>query len=904
MGEGQGEGEIFLHPPYFILSEFPVSRIDDLLKQMTIEEKISMLSGADLWHSVAVTRLGIPQFKTSDGPNGARGALGSMSSPSVATPVGIALGATWNPELVEKVGNVLADELEAKSAHILLAPTVNIHRTPIAGRNFECYSEDPFLSGMLASAYIKGIQDRGKGACIKHFVTNDQEFERKSMSSEVDERTLREIYLEPFRIAIRNSNPWAVMSAYNRVNGTYACENDHTLLEILKGEWGYDGIVMSDWFGTYDEAVPTSGLDLEMPGAARWMAEEVVRKALNNGRLTEDALNDKVRRLLRVIEKAGLFEKPELQPERGEDKPQHRKIIRDAAREAMVLLKNNGVLPLKKAVRSIAVIGPYANAAQILGGGSSSVTPHYIVTPFEGIKDRAGRKIKMDTAPGGHIYKKLPAPTPETLSTADGRIGLNLSIFNGTEFSGAPVYTDVTTRVQHDWFDKSVPHVNQESFSVRMEGFFTPKESGAHTLGISSVGWCKLFLDDEVVIDHTSDTDMGKQVLAEVELKGGKAHAIKLEYYWKGSPRSRSVMLGHQPPQPFDLIAEAVKLAKKADVAIVIAGLNSEWEAEGFDRVDMKLPGAQDELIRKVAKANKNTIVVLNAGSPVEMPWIDRVPAVLQLWYNSQEQGNALADVLFGDVNPSGKLPTTFPVRLEDNPAYMNYPGENGRVRYGEGIFVGYRYYDKKDITPLFPFGHGLSYTEFKYSNLRLSAKSIMQNDTLKVKVDVTNTGKVAGKEIVQLYVRDVKSTFARPEKELKAFEKVELKPKQTRTVTFTLDREAFWHFDVAKNAWSTEPGEFEILVGASSRDIREKRSVTLESEPRTSPFHTGLAVKVLLENTGSREVISRHIGGFQFMKDLEIPANMSLDLAASKYPHFVSQQLLAKIEKDLAQIK
>jgi beta-glucosidase len=880
-----------------------MSRIDDLLSQMTLEEKISMLGGADLWHSVAVPRLGIPQFKTTDGPNGARGAWGSMASPSVATPVGIALGATWNPSLVEKVGNVLADELEAKSAHILLAPTVNIHRTPIAGRNFECYSEDPFLSGMLASAYIRGIQDKGKGACIKHFVANDQEYERFSMSSEVDERTLREIYLEPFRIAIRNSKPWAVMSAYNRVNGTYACENDHTLNDILKGEWGFDGIVMSDWFGTYDREVPNSGLDLEMPGTARWMSEEHVKHALDDGPLTEEALDGKVRRLLGVLEKASLFDKPELQRERGEDKSQHRKIIREAAREAIVLLKNDGILPLKK-VKSIAVIGPYANTAQILGGGSSSVTPHYVVTPFEGIKNRAGKKIKVDTAPGCFIYKTLPAPAPETLTTEDGRNGLSLKLFNGTEFKGAPVYSEITTQVQHGWFHTSVPNANQESFSMLMEGFFTPKESGTHTFALAGVGWCKLYLDDNLIVDHSSDSDMGKQITAEVELEGGKAYPMKVEYYWKGNPRWRSVMLGHQPPQPLDPIAEAIKLAKKSDVVVLIASLNGEWESEGFDRVDMKLPGDQNKLIKQVAKANKNTIVVLNVGSAVEMPWIDKVPAVLQLWYDSQEQGNALADILFGDENPSGKLPTTFPVRLEDNPAYINYPGENGKVRYGEGIFVGYRYYDKKDIAPLFPFGHGLSYAKYKYGNLNLSAKTITPNQTLTVKVDVTNTGKVAGKEIVQLYVRDVKSTFARPEKELKAFEKVNLKPKQTETITFTLDREAFWYFDAVKNAWSTEPGEFEILVGAASRDIRLSGMVTLEPEPRAARLHTGLTIKTLLNDPDGRAIISKYAGGFLLMGDMSMAADMTLKQVASNHPNFVSQELLAKIEKDLADIK
>lgn len=881
-----------------------MSKVDELLSQMTLEEKISMLAGADLWHSVAVERLGIPQFKVTDGPNGARGAGGSMSSPSVATPVGIALGATWNPDLVEKVGNVLADELEAKGAHILLAPTVNIHRTPIAGRNFECYSEDPFLSGMIASAYIKGIQDKGKGACIKHFVANDQEFERFSISSEVDERTLREIYLEPFRIAIRNSDPWAVMSAYNRVNGVYACENDHILNEILKGEWGYKGIVMSDWFGTYDKDVPNSGLDMEMPGKARWMSEEIVKRAMDDGPLTEKILDDKVRRLLTVLDKAGMFDKPELQKERGEDKPQHRKIMREAAREAIVLLKNEkGLLPLKK-VKSIAVIGPNANVGQILGGGSSSVTPHYVVTPLEGIRNRAGKKVKVDHAPGCHIYKSLPAPAPETLTTADGRLGLNLSLFNGTEFAGAPAYTEVTTRVQHGWFDRSVPSVDQESFSARMEGFFTPKESGVHTLSLSAVGWCRLYLDDVLVVDHSADSDMGKQILAEVELTGGKAYAIKVEYYWKGNPRWRFVGIGHQPPQPLDLMGEAVKLAKKADVVVVVAGLTGEWESEGFDRVDMRLPGEQDKLIKQVAKVNKNVIVVLNAGSPVEMPWIDKVRAVVQLWYNSQEQGNALADILFGDETPSGKLPTTFPVRLQDNPAYINYPGENGKVRYGEGIFVGYRYYDKKKIKPLFPFGHGLSYTKFKYSNLKFSAKAVTPKDKLTVKVDVTNTGKVTGKEIVQLYVRDIKSTFARPEKELKAFAKVEVKPGKKKTVTFTLDREAFWYFDVAQNGWSTEPGEFEFLIGSSSRDIRLSGLVMLKLEPRSARLHTGLTLQSLLDDPDGRAVVSKYAGGFLLMADMAGAADMTLEQIASNHPNFVSQELLAQVNHDLAKIK
>lgn len=362
-------------------------------------------------------------------------------------------------------------------------------------------------------------------------------------------------------------------------------------------------------------------------------------------------------------------------------------------------------------------------------------------------------------------------------------------------------------------------------------------------------------------------------------------------------------MLGHQPPQAKDLIAEAVQKAGSADVAVVVVGLNDEWESEGFDRVDMKLPGEQDELVRRVVAANPNTVVVLNAGSALEMPWADEVPAILQLWYDGQEQGNALADVLFGDTNPSGKLPTTFPVRLKDNPAYINYPGENGKVRYGEGIFVGYRYYEKKDIAPLFPFGHGLSYTTFDYANLQLSAEKMTATDTLTVSVDVTNGGEVVGKEVVQLYVRDIESTFARPEKELKAFAKVELAPGETKTVSFLLDREAFWYFDTAANAWAVEPGDFEILVGASSADIRLRTGVTVEAEARDSRLHTGMTFRSLLEDPAGRAVITKHLGGFMDMPEVSMVLDMTVEKVAAAFPTFFTPELFAAISDDLSKI-
>ena len=460
------------------------NKVEEIIGQMTLDEKIAMLAGADYWRSAAIPRLSIPSFKVTDGPNGGRGSQGGFGPPSVCTPVGIALGATWNPELVERIGGVLGDEARLMAAQILLAPTVNIQRSPIAGRNFECFAEDPYLSGELAGAYIRGVQSKGVGACIKHFVCNDQEFERMTISAEVEERPLREIYLEPFRRAIRSARPWAVMSAYNRVRGVYASENDYTLKTILKGEWGFDGIVMSDWFGTYTETVPGGGLDMEMPGPARSMSARNVTRALEDGTLTEEALDNKVARLLDLMVKAGSFDHPEEQSERGEDRPEHRKIIREAAQETIVLLKNDrDILPLKP-VRSIAVIGENARWAQIMGGGSSAVIPHYAVSPLHGIRARAGSQVEVKYAPGCFIHRTLPVPDADTLSTPDGRRGLLHEVFDNLDFSGEPAFSQVNDRAKFGWFGNSVPKVSQHRFSVRSTGFFTPKESGLHTFGL------------------------------------------------------------------------------------------------------------------------------------------------------------------------------------------------------------------------------------------------------------------------------------------------------------------------------------------------------------------------------------------------------------------------------------
>jgi beta-glucosidase len=479
---------------------------------------------------------------------------------------------------------------------------------------------------------------------------------------------------------------------------------------------------------------------------------------------------------------------------------------------------------------------------------------------------------------------------------------LFVEVFDNLDFSGQPAFSQVNTHVQFGWFGDSVPNVDQKRFSVRLSGFFTPQQSGLHSFGLGSVGRSRLFIDDREVVDNWTVPAPYGQKTVEMELVAGQKYAIKIEYNWEGNPIWRSLSFSHMPPHAADLIAEAVELARRSDVVILVAGLTSEWEAEGFDRVDMKLPGQQDELIARVAEANPNTVVVVNVGSPVEMPWLDKVKSVLQIWYDSQEQGNALADVLFGDVNPSGKLPTTFPKRLQDNPAYINFPGENGKVHYGEGLYVGYRYYDKKEIAPLFPFGHGLSYTSFAYSNLRLAPEFKLE-DGLTISLDVKNTGKRAGKEIVQVYVRDVSSSLVRPLKELKGFAKLELQPGQSKTVTLHLDQEAFWFYNPARNSWITEPGEFEIIVGASSQDIRLTAKTVLAAPPlpHNTRLHTGIPLSEILDDPAGYSAFARNFPEWIKAPDVQHVLHMTIDQIASLAPHIITPEKLSALAQDLA---
>ena len=659
-----------------------------LVAKMTLEEKAAMCSGADFWHTESVERLGIPASMVSDGPHGLRKQdlaadhLGvNESIKAVCFPAGCGTAASFNRELITRMGEALGEECQAEGVSVILGPAVNIKRSPLCGRNFEYYSEDPFVAGEIAAAHITGVQSRKVGTSIKHFLANNQETRRMSATSEAEERTLREIYMPAFEIAVKKAKPWTVMCSYNKINGVYAAENHKYLTDVLRGEWGFDGYVMSDWGAVNDRVADLkAGLDLEMPSSGGAYDARII-EAVKNGSLEEAVLDQAVERILNIVYR---FEENR-DTEAVFDRDLHDALAREVAEETIVLLKNEGVLPLKEEQKAV-FIGKYAKEPRYQGGGSSHINSSRITS---------------------------------ALSMAAGN-----------------------------------PNV------VYAQGFE----------------------DDKDVINDT-------------------------------------------------LIQEAVQAAKEADVAVIFAGLPDAFESEGFDRTHMRMPECQNVLIHEVAKVQPNTVVVLHNGSPVEMPWEQEVKGIVEAYLGGQAVGAAEYDILYGKVNPSAKLAETFPMRLEDNPSYLDFAGDEDRVVYREGVFVGYRYYDKKQMEVLFPFGHGLSYTEFAYSNLRLNAHSMRETDTLEVLVDVTNTGKLAGKEVVQLYVEDKESTMPRPVKELKGFDKVFLEPGETRTVSFALDQRAFAYYNEEVQDWCVESGEFGILIGASSRDIRLQDTVMVEAE-------------------------------------------------------------------------
>ncbi len=792
-------------------------RIEKLVTELTLDEKAALTAGVDLWHGPGAERLGLPALKVTDGPSGARGEQWS-GRPSANFPCGTALGATWNTELVHEVGKRLGVEARRKQAHALLAPTVNIHRHPLAGRNFECYSEDPLLSAHMAVAYITGVQSQGVGCTVKHFVANDSEFERMTISSEVDERTLREISLVPFEAAVKEAGTWALMTAYNRVNGPY-CSEHAELITMLRDEWRFEGLIMSDWYGTHSTVPAASaGLDLEMPGPPQWFGEKLAA-AVRAGEVSETALDDKVHRVLSLMERTGRLD-DERPQEVCIDDPIDRAIARRAARESFVLLQNRGAaLPISAAVTSIAVIGPNADATVIQGGGSARVTPHPPVSPLAGLRARfGGAAVEVAHERGCYSFKRTPVLDDSML-----RGPLAVQYYAGRERAGDAVYEEDSARGLFT-FIGPVGHGVPEEFSIKVRGTVVAPETGEWTFTLVQVGRAKLSIDGEVIVDNwnpngRSDAFMGygsAEAAGTIALTAGEPHTVQVEFV---PPRGLGGLeIGCRPPAPPDLMDRAVALARRCDAVVCVVGTDNDWESEGHDRESMALPAPQDELVRAIAAVNPNTVVVVNAASPIEMPWADDVHAIVQAWFPGEEWGNALADVLSGDVSPSGKLPTTIPVRLEDTPAFTNYPGERGQVRYGEGLFVGYRWYDARRIEPRFCFGHGLSYTTFELGPPTWDGDA--------VHVRVTNTGSMRGAATVQCYVHDSEASVARPEQELKAFAKVWLDPGASGDLILGLDERAFAFWDIAAHAWTVEPGEFELRVGTSSRAIAHRLTI------------------------------------------------------------------------------
>ncbi|CUA68916.1 beta-glucosidase [Rhizoctonia solani] len=844
--------------------------IETVIANLSLTEKTRLLSGVGWWHTYAVERLGIPALRLTDGPNGARGTKFFEGVPAACFPGATGLAASWDVEYLRSVGKTIALDCKDKGAHVLLGPTVNIQRSPLGGRGFESYSEDPLISGNLAQAFVNGLQSEGVAATIKHFVANDSEFERMSISSEVSTRALREIYLRPFELVCRDSKTpaWAVMTAYNRVNGLHASENKHLLDTILRKQWGWEGLIMSDWFGTSSvDASIKAGLDLEMPGPAVWRGDALQRCVITQKvRVLE--IDERVRQVLRLINKVVASEIPEDAEETGNPTEEIVEKLRESARNANVLLKNDdSILPLKPSeLRSIAVIGPNADAPVFSGGGSANLRPYQHTTVLEGIQNtlkETGRDVKLEHVIGALSHKLVPLLGVKQLITKEGNPGFDIEWFHEDPTKNPDAERVHYTHGTHSsmWFIDNLPdHLNPRCWAT-ITATYTPEFSGKHEFGVSADGLVDMYLDGKKIIDNSSHPTPGSaffgtgttEVLATVDLKAKKPVQIVLQYASallareKGIPESEFATLinsrggcrfgGGPTFTPDEGIQHAVQAAKAADVAILVIGLNNDWESEGHDRADMSLPGATNQLVSAVLEANKRTVIVVISGTPVAMPWASSAHTIIQSFYGGGESGNGLADVLFGKTNPSSKLPLSFPKREEDAPSYLNFPGENGKILYAEGIFVGYRHYQKFKKDVLFPFGHGLSYTQFEYQKISLSG-TIGANSTVEVSVTVQNIGQILGREIVQIYIRDVVSRLDRPTKELKGFAKTSLiKPGETDTVKVVLDRYSFAYFDDwaghdgkdGEGRWVAEEGEFEVIAAASSVDEKLRANITLD---------------------------------------------------------------------------
>jgi len=796
----------------------------ELVAQMTLEEKCTMVAGDGAWTVKGCERLGIPEWCLSDGPVGARGrAMG----PGLVVLGPSAISATWDPALVEEIGVALGIEGHDRKIDVLLAPTINLHRSPRGGRHFESYSEDPELSSRIAVAYIQGVQSQGIGACAKHFVANDQEFERFTIDVDVDERSLREIYLPPFEAAVKEAGVKSVMGAYNFVNGDHACAHPDLLVGVLKEEWGFDGFVVSDWGAIKETVAPAlHGLDLEMPGPGRWWGRDgQLQGAVERGEVAEALIDDKVRRIVAFLDWRGRIGAATDHEEVSVERPEHQELARTAAAASMVLVKNEGsALPLA-ATGTVALIGPGVAETAMLGGGSASLTPQRTTNVLDSMSERLGDRL-IGTAPGIDMRRKAAAVPSEWI----GEGGVSFELYDGIGFDGDMFDSQTRPATFNVWFGDSWPE-GRDTMSVRMSFEMTPTTSGRHRFCALGFAHAQLFVDDELVADN--DVNRFSGGLGQhggdgyMDLEAGRTYRVRMDHAPK--EQGQWVCIIDVGVELADIgreqgIADAAALAGTADTVVVVVGSSGEWESEGSDRESIDLPNGQDDLVAAVVAANPNTVVVLNCGAPMTLPWLDDVPAALIAWYPGQEAGEAIADVLMGDADPSGRMPTTWARAERDTPSFLNYPGEAGVVRYGEGVFVGYRGFDARGIEPLIPFGHGGSYTTFEWGEPTVTGEGA----DLVVEVPVTNRGDRHGSEVVQVYVAPDEHVVPRPEKELAGFVKLSLAPGETGVAQVTLKDRSFARWDVETHAWLVDPGEYALVVAASAVDIRSRIAVAI----------------------------------------------------------------------------
>jgi beta-glucosidase len=815
---------IFLPQPTWALSfsENSAQKIDRLIEQMTLEEKVLLLGGNE-FETYPISRLGIPALTMTDG------AVGVHYDLSTAFPSGLSMGATFNPSLVREVASAMGDEARFRGRRTLLGPNVNICRQPFGGRNFETYGEDPYLSGQIAASFVRGVQSQNVVATVKHLTANDQETERQTIDTQVSVRALMEIYLPAFKKAV-DAGSLGVMTAYNKINGSYASENRFLITDVLKGLWGFKGFVISDWESTHSTlAAANNGLDLEMP-KAKYFDSKLI-DAVAAGQVLQSTIDDKVRRILRVQFAIGLLGDPAkpLPAPLGPMSAQHKFLALRAAEESLVLLKNeNRALPLDLSqLRSIALIGPNALEARTGGGGSSHVGTGQATSPSEEIKKQVGKSIRVLTALGARMPGNpalMPSEYLKPTQLSQER-GLRGEYFSTPDFSGRPVITRVDNRFD---FRDAIDWSLKGPYSVRWTGFISAPRSGDYALALDTWNHARVFVNEKEIASRW-DGQGERLRKGSVYLRAGHWYPIRIEFYtdtdWA------SFYFGWETPAGRGLLVEAVEAARMSDVAVVFAGLGNDMEGEGVDRESMNMPEGQVELIKAVASVNPRTIVVLTSGNPLAIEqWLPSVPAVLQTWYPGEQGGAAIANTLLGRTNPSGKLPITYLRKWEDSPAYGNFPGKNGVVSYQEGIFVGYRHFDKNSIAPLFPFGHGLSYSKFEYSGLVLTQKSLAPGDPRVIaKFDLRNVGELSGSEVAQVYVGEQGAPLERPVKELKGFKKVFLRPGESKRLEIELGDEAFSYFDPSLMAWLKTPqGVFSIDVGSSSRDIRLNQRLIL----------------------------------------------------------------------------